>query len=393
MLKIYKKVEKSKDNPSGYIELSPNELDRPFLFCISAQDNHDQSIFGTIRQGVRAARVYTSKEIGAGYKVEEFPVDFLGFRFVKENINDDNAVELVSNVLYPYLTKNGIVIEQLIEQAKKMNFMTYCDGTKTFKKIEKELMNQLSINKISDEDIKTIISNIHLIAIGTQVDIRKLNSTCISLVDINDTEIWNSLTYKVRNIMENRNTTFLFGKFNDNSGYYYYDGTSEHDLTEYFREGVSIKPILHLVISKVLEASIHKKKFNINNIIDEIKLLIKNGTNQDKLMDIIDSSLDYGNSPRYTQDELELRKQIDELCYLYEKEKKDKECLEKSDSVKSETIKRMVEGIKKYSSDITFYQILVGMGYWQAPQGMKPYDYLSDREIRNNIEKESNKKL
>ena len=55
MLSIYKKVEKSSDNPSGIVQInSISELNKPFLLCLSAQDNHDNSIYGTIREGIIA---------------------------------------------------------------------------------------------------------------------------------------------------------------------------------------------------------------------------------------------------------------------------------------------------------------------------------------------------
>lgn len=50
MLTIYKKLEKNLDNPSGTIQIKNiNELNKPFLLCLSAQNNHDKSIYGIIR--------------------------------------------------------------------------------------------------------------------------------------------------------------------------------------------------------------------------------------------------------------------------------------------------------------------------------------------------------
>lgn len=88
MLSIYKKVEKSSDNPSGIAQInSISELNKPFLLCLSAQDNHDNSIYGTIREGIIASRVYTSKDKGARFKIDEMPLDFLGLRYVSEDGN------------------------------------------------------------------------------------------------------------------------------------------------------------------------------------------------------------------------------------------------------------------------------------------------------------------
>ena len=390
MLKIYKKQEKSMENPSGYIEI--DDINKPFLFCISAQDNHDKSIYGTIRQGVEAARIYTSKSIGAGYKIKDFPIDFLGFRFVKEAKNQDNALELVDKYLYPYLIKDGIEKENILKRARQMNFMTYCDGTKTYKKIELELVNRLINKGLNKEDIEEILSNIHLVAIGTQVDIRTFKGTCISLTDINDKEIWNNITYKIRSIIKNRNTKILIGK-NNNQGYVYYDGTGEHELTEYFRDGVLIKPILHFVISKIIESSIHDKNLNSDDILDELKLFIKNGINQNKLLSILDNNVNFGNAPKYSKEELQLRKELDNIYTNYEIEHRELEALKEQNDKKAKTIEKIIEGIKKYSSDITFYQILVEMGYWQAPNNMNPYQYSSDKKIREIYEKDNDKNV
>ena len=51
MLSIYKKVEKSMDNLYGIVSINNvQEIDRPFLLCLSAQDNYDKSVFGIVRE-------------------------------------------------------------------------------------------------------------------------------------------------------------------------------------------------------------------------------------------------------------------------------------------------------------------------------------------------------
>lgn len=104
MLTIYKKVEKSLDNLSGIIQINNiNELNKPFLLCLFAQNNHDKSIYGIIREVAAAARVYTSKDPDARFKIDDFPVDFLGLRYQKDNKNKENYEEIVDDFLYPFL--------------------------------------------------------------------------------------------------------------------------------------------------------------------------------------------------------------------------------------------------------------------------------------------------
>ncbi len=386
MINVYKKVEKSKDYPSGYMEISDSELDKPFLLCISAQDNFDKSIFGTIRQGVQAARVYNTKDFGAGYKVLKFPVDFLGFRFVKDDEKINNAVEIVNRFLYPYLIKNGLDIEKLVEQSRKMNFMTYCDGTITYKKIEDELIRHLSIDGLSKEDIKTIISNIHLVSIGTMVDTNDFECSNISLIDVNDREIWNDFIFDTKENMENNNEDYVYGKYNNQkSGYYFYNGTGRHNLLEYFRDGVLVKPVLYYIIGKVLDTSIKNEKLTIDEIINLLNNFVKKGS-QEELLNIIDNSINYGDAPKYSSDELNLRLELDELYSSYKKEVMEKKMLQKENEKNIQDKNRMIDAIKNYSSDITFYQILVGCGLWQTD--INPYDFPSDREIREKLKEE-----
>ena len=103
MLNIYKRVEKSLDNLSGIVEIQRvEELERPFLLCLSAQDNYDKSIYGIIKKGAQAARVYTSEEAAAGFKIDNMPADFLGLRFRSDNVYTNNYEEIVNKLIYPH---------------------------------------------------------------------------------------------------------------------------------------------------------------------------------------------------------------------------------------------------------------------------------------------------
>ena len=168
MLEIYKKCEKTPTNPYGYTKVE--EQERTFILCISAQDNHDKSIFGMMSIVVQAARCATSEDPGALYKMEDMPVDFLGMRFQKDEAERATIDGLSNDFIYPFLTKGGLDKESLIHQAKLMNFVTYCDGTRTYFYLEKDLERKLATAGISSEDISDILGNIGVVAIGTLVD-------------------------------------------------------------------------------------------------------------------------------------------------------------------------------------------------------------------------------
>ena len=102
MLKIYKKINKTISNTYGSYEIKNiKDINKPFLLCISGYDNYDKSLFGIIREGAHAARVYTTQEIAAGFKIEDMPIDFIGIRFEKDNEYQENYQELTSKFLFP----------------------------------------------------------------------------------------------------------------------------------------------------------------------------------------------------------------------------------------------------------------------------------------------------
>ena len=58
-----------------------------------------------------------------------------------------------------------------------MNFMTYCDGTMTYGKIENRLEEKLNDLDFKEEDIRDILANLSLVAIGTMVNTKGFKTT------------------------------------------------------------------------------------------------------------------------------------------------------------------------------------------------------------------------
>ncbi len=184
MLQVYKKVEKSLDNPYGAVTIQDlEELNKPFLLCLSAQDSNPKSIFGIIKEGARAARVNTTDEMAARFKIDEFLIAFLGLKFEKDDSYKKNYEEIVDLLIYPFLVGNGAKkVEEIKKMARKINFMTYCDGTLTYSNIERRLETKLKNDGYSERNIKDILSQISLVAIGTMVDTSDLKATTASFI-------------------------------------------------------------------------------------------------------------------------------------------------------------------------------------------------------------------
>ena len=114
------------DNTSGFqVVLDIDMLERPFLLCISAKNNHSKSIYGIMREGAQAARLQTTQGPAARFILSEFPIDILGIRFEKDNDYQQSYTELADTFLYPFLIRKGMNLDALKRQARKMNIFTY----------------------------------------------------------------------------------------------------------------------------------------------------------------------------------------------------------------------------------------------------------------------------
>lgn len=390
MLSIYKKVEKKDDNLYGAISISGIEIKKPFLLCLSAQDNYNKSVFGIIKEGARAARVYTTDEIGACFKIDDFPIDFLGVKFTSDEMYKSNYDEIVDTFLYPFLIGNGSrTIEEIKKYARKINLMTYCDGTQTYKNIEQRLIGKLKNCSISDENIKEIIRQISVIAIGTMVDTSDLMATVVTFVDVNDVEISTEQTILYKNILAERQQKSLFGVVrNSNNIMYVYEGTGKHSLKEYFEDRTIVKPAICSVISRIIENTILNTKqkglisLSLGELIEKLKMYGVETETSISLMEKLDRTISYDNSPKYSLGEIKLRQQLDSSYKDLLKTKKQLEDSERELQRKNIAISSVIDEIRKYSSDITFYQILVSARLWQAPIGIDVFQKDSDRMIR-----------
>ena len=171
MLRLFKKCEKSVNNPYGVKEIKDfDTYDQPFLLCISAQDKNDKSVFGIIKEGARAARVRTSDELAGGFKIDEMGIDFLGLKCEYANIKDKKSTSLVDDFLYPFL-KRG---KDIRKQARKINILTYCNATNVYIQAEKRLRERLLEDGYSELEVIDILSQIGVISIASSIDLSKV---------------------------------------------------------------------------------------------------------------------------------------------------------------------------------------------------------------------------
>lgn len=382
MITVFKKIEKNKENLLGIKEIqNVSELEKPFLLCISAQDMVDKSVYGIVKIGAQSARVNTNEEMASGFRIDEFPVDFLGVKFKKDK-DTKKEKELLDMLIIPYLfNSEDKSVDYLEKRARNINIMTYCDGTLDYIRLEKLLVERLEQLGYSREYVERIVSQISLTAIGTIVDTSELIATTMKFVDVNDDEISNDRTYEIKKeLNEKRKKSTCVKETKSNDITYYYDGSGEHELREYLTDGVLVKPVLCSVVSYFLNKSIQNEKKSSEDLMQLYEKFGNENLDPRKLMDYLDRSLRYNGAPKYTESEAKLRKELDESYSSLFAVSRDLVYKAKSNDENERKVSGLVESIKEFSSETTFYQIMGKLGLWNVTGDYS--ELPSDKEIR-----------
>jgi hypothetical protein len=388
MLQIYKKCEKSVNNPYGVKEIKDlANYDRPFLLCISAQDQIDKSVFGIIKEGARAARVRTSDELAGGFKIDEMPLDFLGIKYTYSNIKDKKASSLVDDFLYPFLLR-GV---DIFKQARKINLFVYCNAANVYVQAEKRLKELLLKDGYLESEIKDILSQIGLISIASEIDISRTHATSILFKDANDSDVYDRNSKIASDRMISSNRMSYVGRIGNNSLFFGYNGSGEHELKEYLKDDNLVKPSLCSAVSYLVESSI------LNSMVDELipinrdqllkRVRLFNGEFEENkgLLDNIDLHLNYY-AHRYSSEEHDLLCKLDKVCKKLVSTQRFLESESKELESEKEKNNKLITGIREKCSDVAFEQIVTANGMWNNERKESLRDLPTDRQIRKEYE-------
>lgn len=392
MIYLYKKVNKTKYNTYGFIEIKGvKDLNRPFLLCLSGSDKYDKSVFGIMRAGVQLARGYTTKGMAAGFSIDCMPIDFLGISFKKDGKYSNNYDEIAERLLLPFLLKDGDTPKKVMKQARRVNILAYDKGAEEYRNIEVKLKSLLIKHGFSKEDTIDILTQFAVVALGTDADLDEVRATCTIFNDVNDVKIANVLGDKYRRVLERNNANLMYLPYgNYNCLYYSFLGSGEHSLKSYLADNCIAKPSFSAVIANALELSLQNEsvksiiKMNMEVTLKVLYYYANENAKVQELLTVLDSRLNYANSYRYTLAEASLRKELDDS---YKQIRKTRKSLEKEymeESIINEKFNKLIKNIRKYCSDTTYYQILTSTGLW-ANKDVLELD--SDRDIRKKYDK------
>ena len=361
MIQIFRKREKSIENPQGCEELTDFEnYDRPFMMSLSSQDLIDNSVFGLIKEGARAARVRTSDELAGGFKIDEMPFDFLGLKYTPDKVKNQRIDKLVNDFIYPYLKRGN----DIKKQARKINFFVFCDGTIKYIEAERKLKELLALDGYNDEEIRDILSQISVVSIASDAKIADLYATTFLFKDVNDQEVYDKTSRVCANKLPvNRNT--VIHQLSNTVRVFAFNGTGEHSLREYLKDNSYAKPSLCAVVSYLVENSIINSKSDelvpINGRLLSSRALKFNSDfdSIDESLDNLDVSLDYDGTSRYTKGEHAILLELDKVCKKYAASKKTTERQEGKIKDLEDNVQTLISGIRENCSKVAFANIVV----------------------------------
>ena len=326
MYKLYKKCEKSLDNLHGSYEI-PNveEYDKPFLLCITPLADNYKAAFGLITCGAEASRVRTSNELAGGFKIDEMPIDFLGFVYDKDNTNVHNDFNSLFGFIYSFLKKG----KDIKKQARKINIFAFCNSGLEYAECEKRLEVALLSDGYTEGQIDEILSQISLVTIASVANTGKLHATSIAFKDVNDRDINDKVAKLCAKKMIRLNRDSIVDRLGENALVYAYNGFGDHLISGYFADNNIVKPTLCSCVSTIVENAI--KNANSEELIplnckDLLRKIIKfNGEFEDidTLTSIIDDTVDYGDVGRYNLEEHKLLLEKDNMCKELAKQKQE----------------------------------------------------------------------
>ena len=355
-MELYQKITKTPSNIYGTELCTENPfLKGPVLLCISAQSRLPKSVFGITKKGMQAARVRTTDDIGACFDVSNFPITFLSI--VEDSSKENEELEsLVVDYILPLVSKDNhtIPLEEAIKHLRNVNIITYCDGAKTYLRIESYLRKHLALVGYTDEAIKAIISSCAVLPIGTSLPfiinnesgnknkftINDTYATTFQFLDIKDEELEddtfpehlsNLITTpitdpfkeysEILHEVEKTNPFPHHTELHKNHAIHYYIGSGEHSLKEYINPNSYISVSISLVLTQILENSLknhnssHFYPIDITKIKDSVDTMLKlssQGQTPKELFSQLDKNLTYNNTPKLSQNEA-IRKTTTEI--------------------------------------------------------------------------------
>ena len=332
MYRLYEKVPQSDEYEFGLklLEQSENPFrDGPCLVSMIAIAMWEKDINGALNQGMEALRLRTNHNENSGIGLEDFqgkilsvaygePSEKVGIKGKKmsngisrkENLDD----EFTKKYLFPLIEDDGKKIDvlQAMRNMRNVNLMTYCGATGSALRIEECLKNRMNELGYSEQEISQIQSQMCVICYATDikmnrefVDKKKVESTCISVGDVNDPDVSASQSI--------REKSKASGPIYYDEGYYFHYGNGEHSLKGYILQDPSLSAVISSVLTKAVSNSIENTKstefkpITKELLTADIKKIIegiREGKSREELMAVVENGITYDRKLPFSEYEI-----------------------------------------------------------------------------------------
>lgn len=330
--RLYEKVPKSDEYEFGLklLEQSENPFkDGPCLVSMIAIAMWEKDINGALNQGMEALRLRTNHNENSGIGLEDFQGKILSVAYGepsekagikgkkmsngisrKENLDD----EFTKKYLFPLIEDDGKKIDvlQAMRNMRNVNLMTYCGATGSALRMEECLKNRMNELGYSEQEISQIQSQMCVIGYATDikmrrefVDKKKVESTCISVGDVNDPDVSASQSIREKAKMSG---PVYFGE-----GYYFHYGNGEHSLKGYILQDPSLSAVISSVLTKAVSNSIENTKstefkpITKELLTADIKKIIegvREGKSREELMAVVENGITYDRKLPFSEQEI-----------------------------------------------------------------------------------------
>lgn len=369
MVTLYKKVDKTKENLYGFDVLNKDDISllKPTMICLSAQASYSKSIFGIVREGMRAARLRTSQGVAGKYALNDFPINFVGVHYDYKGNGLGN--DLAQDYFLPLISQNGqkINIKQAKQNMHNLTIMTYCDGILEYFVLEETLTNLMQEIGYTSLEIKEILQELTIIGVLTMRDMANCLATSFQIVDVNDNEIFDEATPSLIESLQKQETNHDFIKTSDNSGIYYFNGNGEHSIKSLFKDNYLPHALIVAIVSQSLTRSIDKRhEFSFDNMQEMIASIINHyqvGYAPNEILKDLDEQIYYPGSRKLSNFECEYLDIIDELSRKTKNYENDIKILKSHKARLEESYQRLESATKSTVSELEYMLILQKTGY------------------------------
>lgn len=286
MIHIYEKTCKTELNPYGITKIEDEKVFKkgPCIITIIAGPIYLKNINGSLRQVANLVNPdidnYYDKErriLGLGFG--DYKPEYE--RFTRINPTEEELDFFVKKYFYPIIEENNTKLDTFtaMKNMRNITFVTYCNGSLVFKKIENNLEQRMQELGYTKGEIGLILSQICLAAVSGMVMQKKETKTlAITFGDVLDIDFEKNKNIFDKNTNINENGYINYGT----SIGFGIIGDGEHSFKKHMTENKILSEKIKIFLNTSLDNAIYNQNEEIIDPITYEKIEESFNYNSDK---------------------------------------------------------------------------------------------------------------